>query len=143
MDDWISELSRLIAAEHAAEEALHAARDAVDARLAAVRAEGVSHATLAEATGLPAETVRSRIERPHLAAKAARQAAMRQLLEAAPSLTATEAARKLRTSRSQLAAMVGDGRLTEVQLEGRARKRIALDAAWRAALEARGLQGDT
>ena len=135
-----TDLVRLLKAERAAEKRLRAARDNTDAALKAARDEmGISYGDLAKITGLTAETVRSRVQQPHVTAKEARQAELERLMQVMPSVSASEAARRLRTSRTQIAVMVADGRLHEIRYEGRARKRIALDAAWHAALEARGL----
>jgi len=131
------DLHRLLQAERTAEERLHAARAATDAALKDVRKEeGISYGRLAALTGLSAETLRSRVVQPHAAAKKARQAELSRLMEVTPSLSAAEAARQLGTSRTQLTVMLGDGRLHEVEVEGRARKRIAMDAAWDAAVQA-------
>ena len=139
----LEDLTRLLKAERAARVKLRTARETVDAALKAAREEtGISYGQLAKVTGLTAETVRSRITQPHVTAKEARHAALQRLLELQPSVSAAEAARRLETSRTQVAVMVADGRLHEVEYPGRARKRIALDAAWHAAAEVRGLQDD-
>lgn len=130
------DLLRLLAAEREAEERLRAARAATDATLKAVREEGLSYGRLAALTGLTAETLRSRVVQPHAAARQARQAATSRLMEVRPTLSAAEAARRLGTSRTQITVLVGGGRLHEVEVEGRARKRIAMDAAWDAAVRA-------
>ncbi|HZL06289.1 MAG TPA: hypothetical protein VFE45_12890, partial [Coriobacteriia bacterium] len=133
-------LTRLLKAERAARVKLRTARETVDAALKAAREEtGISYGQLAKVTGLTAETVRSRITQPHVTAREARQAELGRLMKAKPSVSAAEAARRLKTSRTQIAVLVGDGRLHEIEYEGRARKRIALDAAWHAAVEAKGL----
>src|SRR5665647_213510 len=123
-----------------------------------MRRRGSPYGQMAKITGLTAETVRSRITQPHVTAREARQAELGRLMKAKPSVSAAEAARRLGTSRTQITVMLGDGRLHEVEYKsparrrfaamvaegkipeeavfpGHARKRIAMDSAWDAAVK--------